>query len=235
MAVLIDFDIRHLRTSGRQPRGQVKGRHRHAASALRTGHGNTDIPGVPAVRNNFIRLRGFLTLSNWLFVDGSLYHIPLHPIFGQCFCQLVQGILHRFTRNQIYNADGQKPLYLAIYILTAREDDDDSGGEHHLKGLQGKGEIIAAFLDTRRIHHKEFGVGIIAHIFGNETFQAEPADQFFGGQSHIPHSGVDQVAFLVTRQVQQHRIHLPYFQHWFCHPPHRSARGRCPPLRSRCR
>jgi len=107
VAVLIDFDIRHLRTSGRQPRGQVKGRHRHAASALRTGHGNTDIPGVPAVRNNFIRLRGFLTLSNWLFVDGSLYHIPLHPIFGKCFCQLVQGVLHRFTRNQIHNVDGQ--------------------------------------------------------------------------------------------------------------------------------
>ena len=64
VAVLIDFDIRHLRTSGRQPGRQVKGRHRHAASALRTGHGNTDIPGVPAVRNNLIRLRCLLTLSN---------------------------------------------------------------------------------------------------------------------------------------------------------------------------
>lgn len=64
VAVLIDFDIRHLRTSGRQPRCQVKGRHCHAAPALRTGHGNTDIPGVPAVRNNLIRLRCLLTLSN---------------------------------------------------------------------------------------------------------------------------------------------------------------------------
>ena len=64
VTVLIDFDIRHLRTSGRQPRCQVKGRYRHAASALRTGHGNTDIPGVPAVRNNLIRLRCLLTLSN---------------------------------------------------------------------------------------------------------------------------------------------------------------------------
>ena len=107
VTVLIDFDIRHLRTSGRQPRCQVKGRYRHAASALRTGHGNTDIPGVPAVRNNLVRLRGFLVAGNWLFVDGSLYHIPLHPIFGKCFCQLVQGVLHRFTRNQIHNADGQ--------------------------------------------------------------------------------------------------------------------------------
>ena len=64
VAVLIDFDIRHLRTSGRQPRCQVKGRHCHAAPALRTGHGNTDISGVPAVRNNLIRLRCLLTLSN---------------------------------------------------------------------------------------------------------------------------------------------------------------------------
>ena len=64
VAVLIDLDIRHLRTSGRQPRCQVKGRHCHAAPALRTGHGNTDIPGVPAVRNNLIRLRCLLTLSN---------------------------------------------------------------------------------------------------------------------------------------------------------------------------
>ena len=107
VAVLIDFDIRHLRTSGRQPGRQVKGRHRHAAPALRTGHGNTDIPGVPAVRNNLIRLRCFLVAGNWLFIDGSLYHIPLHPIFGKRFCQLVQGVLHRFTRNQIHNADGQ--------------------------------------------------------------------------------------------------------------------------------
>ena len=60
----VDLNVGDLCASGGQPRRQIERRHRHAASALRPGNGNTDIFGVPAIGDDLgLRLRRWFPLG----------------------------------------------------------------------------------------------------------------------------------------------------------------------------